>query len=82
MKILSFGAGAIGTFIGGSLALAGHKVVFVEQAQAADLLHLTGLKLNLALDQRRQGQAEYKLFPQRLSGGSLPEAFYLTDPLM
>ena len=31
LKILSFGAGAIGTYIGGSLALAGHEVVFVEQ---------------------------------------------------
>ncbi len=29
LKILSFGAGAIGTYIGGSLALAGHQLVFV-----------------------------------------------------
>jgi ketopantoate reductase len=28
MKVLSFGAGAIGTYIGGSLALAGHQLVF------------------------------------------------------
>jgi len=75
LKILSFGAGAIGTFIGGSLALAGHRVVFVEQAQAADLLRSTGLKLNLQLDPRRQGQAEYKLFPPAVEfAGSLAEA--------
>ena len=75
MKILSFGAGAIGTFIGGSLALAGHKVVFVEQSQAAELLRSTGLKLNLQLDTRRQGLAEYKLVSPIVEfAGSLPEA--------
>lgn len=63
MKILSFGAGAIGTYIGGSLALAGHQVTFVEQASAADQLKKNGLKLNLALDPYRKGQAEFKLFP-------------------
>ena len=54
MKVLVFGAGAIGTYIGGSLALAGHKVVFVEQPQAVESLLTNGLKLNLALDPRRQ----------------------------
>ena len=75
LNILSFGAGAIGTFIGGSLALAGHRVVFVEQAQAADSLRSTGLKLNLQLDPRRQGQAEFKLLPPKVEfAGSLSEA--------
>lgn len=63
MRILSFGAGAIGTYIGGSLALAGHKVVFVEQAQAADELRRNGLKLNLGLDPHRESQAEFTLKP-------------------
>ncbi len=31
MNVLIFGAGAIGTYIGGSLAIAGNRVVFVEQ---------------------------------------------------
>lgn len=70
MKFLSFGAGAIGGYIGGSLALAGHKVVFVEQAQTAALLKRNGLNLNLSLGLRRpelgmrihqQGQASYRL---------------------
>jgi len=61
LKILSFGAGAIGTYIGGSLALAGHQVVFVEQPQVADLLRRSGLKLNLGIDPRRKGQAEFTL---------------------
>ena len=75
MKILSFGAGAIGTYIGGPLALAGPKVVFVGQAQAVDLLRRSGLKLNLGLDPRRKGQAEYQLVPPEVEfTGSLGEA--------
>lgn len=53
LKILSFGAGAIGTYIGGSLALAGHEVVFVEQEAVVESLKQTGLTLDLRLDQRR-----------------------------
>ena len=75
MKILSFGAGAIGAYIGGSLAMSGHKVVFVEQPQAADLLRTNGLKLSLGLDPRRKGQTEFKLMPPEVEfAGSLAEA--------
>ena len=35
LKILSIGAGAIGTYIGGSLAIAGHNVIFLERPEAA-----------------------------------------------
>src|SRR4030095_11750163 len=54
LKILTFGAGAIGTYIGGSLALAGHPVVFVEQPKVVDELHEKGLRLDLTADSRRQ----------------------------
>jgi len=75
MKILSFGAGAIGTYIGGSLAISGHQVVFVEQPQAAEDLRQSGLKLNLGLDPRRQCQAEFKLIPPQVEfASSLAEA--------
>jgi 2-dehydropantoate 2-reductase len=47
MRILVFGAGAIGTYIGGSLALAGEDVVFLERAEVAETLVKTGLKLGL-----------------------------------
>jgi 2-dehydropantoate 2-reductase len=53
LKILSFGAGAIGTYIGGSLALAGHDVVFIEQLSVAEELRKVGLKLDLRIDPRR-----------------------------
>jgi 2-dehydropantoate 2-reductase len=47
MRILVFGAGAIGTYIGGSMALAGEDVVFLERPEVADALLKTGLKLGL-----------------------------------
>ncbi len=54
MKVLSFGAGAIGTYVGGSLALAGHQLVFVEQPNVVEELRQRGLRLDLTLDRRRQ----------------------------
>lgn len=47
LRILSFGAGAIGTYIGGSLALAGHTVVFIERPELAGQLHQSGLRLQM-----------------------------------
>src|SRR5512135_2558033 len=53
LKLLSFGAGAIGAYIGGSLALAGEQLVFLEQPAAAAELRSRGLRLDLTLDKRR-----------------------------
>lgn len=47
MRILIFGAGAIGTYIGGSLALAGEDVTFLERTDVAKELTKSGLKLGL-----------------------------------
>ena len=52
LKVLVFGAGAIGTYIGGSLALAGQQVVFVEQPKTVEELRQRGLRLDLTLDKR------------------------------
>jgi 2-dehydropantoate 2-reductase len=46
LRILSIGAGAIGTYIGGSLALLGHKVVFVERPQVVKELQTRGLRIS------------------------------------
>ena len=54
LKVLVFGAGAIGTYFGGSLALAGQQVVFVEQPRIVEELRQRGLRLDLTLDKRRQ----------------------------
>ena len=63
LKVLIFGAGAIGTYIGGSLALAGHNIVFVEQAKVADELRERGLRLDLALDKRRKAKETFLVDP-------------------
>lgn len=47
LQVLSIGAGAIGTYIGGSLLLNGHKVTFIERASAISELHSRGLRLNI-----------------------------------
>src|SRR5688500_6407527 len=54
LKVLTFGAGAIGTYIGGSLALAGHEVVFLERPAKVAELRKRGLILDLTLDERRK----------------------------
>ncbi len=61
LNVLVFGAGAIGTYIGGSLALAGHKVVFVEQPRVADDLRQRGLRLDLSADKRRGGNGVFEI---------------------
>lgn len=45
MKLLFLGAGAIGTYVGGSLAAAGHSVGFTEQPHTAELIATDGLRL-------------------------------------
>jgi 2-dehydropantoate 2-reductase len=63
LKVLSFGAGAIGTYIGGSLALAGHQVVFVENPAVVEELHDRGLRLDLTLDKRRKTNEAFRITP-------------------
>jgi 2-dehydropantoate 2-reductase len=46
MTFLCLGAGAIGTYIGGSLAANGHKVVFLEQPGIVSAIRESGLTIN------------------------------------
>ena len=63
LKVLSFGAGAIGTYIGGSLVLAGHQVVFVEQNKITEELRDRGLRLDMTLDKRRNQKKSQRVEP-------------------
>ena len=63
LSVLVFGAGAIGTYIGGSLALAGHQLVFVEQTRVVDELRERGLRLDLTLDERRKTKDVSRIDP-------------------
>ncbi|MBX3035551.1 MAG: 2-dehydropantoate 2-reductase [Anaerolineales bacterium] len=51
LKFLIFGAGAIGTYIGGSLVLTGQAVTFVEREKNIEELKSRGLRLDLTLDE-------------------------------
>jgi 2-dehydropantoate 2-reductase len=78
LSVLCFGAGAIGTYMGGSLALSGHKVVFIEQPGVAEELQKKGLRLDLSLDERRGTKETFNLPPSRFSCvPSLQEALEL-----
>ena len=63
LKVLTFGAGAIGTYVGGSLALAGYQVVFVERQKVVDDLRQRGMRLDLTLDERRNTKEASRLDP-------------------
>ncbi|HXF86181.1 MAG TPA: 2-dehydropantoate 2-reductase [Anaerolineales bacterium] len=75
MNILTFGAGAIGTYIGGSLILDGHQVVFLERSKAVNILRERGLRLDLTAD-RRRGMKEAAIVNPRafIAVSSLEEA--------
>ena len=47
MNFLIYGSGAIGGYVGGSLALGGHPVAFVARPAQADVLNTRGLTLRL-----------------------------------
>ena len=53
LRFLIFGAGAIGTYIGGSLALVGRPVVFLERPDIAGELRQRGLRLQIGGEERR-----------------------------
>lgn len=49
LNVLSVGAGAIGTYIGGSLAAAGNRVTFVDQPSMVERLTAQGIHLDLTI---------------------------------
>lgn len=53
MRFLTYGTGAIGTYIGGSLVIAGQPVVFVERPEVAGGLRERGLRLKLEGSEQR-----------------------------
>ena len=48
LHVLVFGAGAIGTYVGGSLAMHGHRAVFVERAEPAAAIEKSGIRIRTA----------------------------------
>lgn len=64
LNFLIFGGGAIGTYIGGSLALAGNLVTFVEREKNIEELKSRGLRLDLTLDERRNTKEAFIIEPR------------------
>jgi 2-dehydropantoate 2-reductase len=75
LRILSLGAGAIGTYIGGSLVLAGHSVVYLEKLKVVDELIKRGLRLDLSADRNRKRSTPFFVRPMAFTAtGSIEEA--------
>jgi 2-dehydropantoate 2-reductase len=77
VRILSIGAGAIGTYIGGSLALDGHEVVFVERPEMARALRDDGLRLTIdGVDHAVPGPRVAESLAEALSGEPFDVALF------
>jgi 2-dehydropantoate 2-reductase len=78
ISVLIFGSGAVGTYVGGSLALAGHRVVIIEQPLVAADLKARGLRLDVSIDKSRKAP-EALIVPPTSIGvvSSLEEALKL-----
>lgn len=66
LKVLCFGAGAIGSYVGGSLATRGHEVHFLDRPEAIEKIKKLGIRLVLP-------EGSYDLAPDYL-WSSLDEA--------
>jgi 2-dehydropantoate 2-reductase len=58
-SFLVFGAGAIGTYMGVSLALQGHQIVFLEKEHAVPILKEQGLHMSLGEEDYQLTEAEF-----------------------
>jgi 2-dehydropantoate 2-reductase len=56
LNVLSIGAGAIGTYIGGSLALQGHSLTFIERPEVIPELKRRGLRITKAKTKNNSGE--------------------------
>jgi 2-dehydropantoate 2-reductase len=70
LRVLVFGAGAIGTYVGGSLALEGHTAVFLERPDVAAELKQRGLRLDLGGDAGRSPAEPLVIAPSSFVGVS------------
>lgn len=77
LTFLSFGAGAIGTYIGGSLALSGCRVVFLERPEVVDTLSASGLRLEINGETRTIAHPELAAsLPEALGQGPFDAALF------
>lgn len=58
LSFLVFGVGAIGGYVGGSLALAGQEVMFIERAEVAESIRMSGLRVRVGEVERHLKEVE------------------------
>lgn len=77
LSILVFGAGAIGGYLGGSLALTGHRVAFLERSRNAPTLRKEGLHIRLGEDRHHlKGIEVFTSIKDALAGSTFDIAFF------
>ena len=77
LSVLIFGAGAIGTYIGGSLALHDHQVVFLERPEIAEEIRRRGLHLSMeGIDEHLPDPETAASLPEALSKGPFDAAVF------
>ncbi len=76
MKVVCFGGGAIGAYIGGSLALAGNEVTFVERPDSAPVLSANGIRLETR-DGTRHHVMNFRVFDNFTSARQAAGPFHL-----
>ncbi len=73
ISVLVFGSGAVGTYVGGSLALAGHNLTIIEQPTVAADLRQRGLRLDVSVDKIRNAPKPLIVPPSSIGIVSSPE---------
>jgi 2-dehydropantoate 2-reductase len=79
LSFLIFGAGAIGTYIGGSLVRSGQRVTFLEQPNVAEELRRRGLKLDVSIDKHRQ-DGVFTVPPEQFKVAASPAEAFSNGP--
>jgi len=77
LRVLSFGAGAIGAYIGGSLSLTGHTLVYLERPDVAAELRQRGFRLRIGEEEHvLQGPQVAASIEEALSMGPFDVALF------
>jgi 2-dehydropantoate 2-reductase len=77
LRFLVFGAGAVGSYIGGSLRLQGHPVVFLEKPEMIERLAKDGLRLDIDGVQKSIAHPHFAAsLPEALAQGPFEAAIF------
>jgi len=78
MRFIILGTGAVGAYLGGSLSLGGHQVVFIARPHTAQVLTKQGLRISSQTSYRRLPPLICETSPGRACMKIQPQAILLT----